>query len=144
MVEVMVVVSIVVIFMSIAMPSFTSVAGRIKVKSVTSEIYAALLKTRSEAMMRNMPMVASAKSGGWKSGWTISDPAGGSAVLDDKGPLAGVSITGPGSVTFNPSGRLPPTATPAFTISSNGANATTACISVDLSGRPYTKFATAC
>ncbi|MBC7513461.1 MAG: GspH/FimT family pseudopilin [Herminiimonas sp.] len=143
LVELMVAVTIVAIFMGIAMPSFTTLTGRIKAKSVASELHATLLKARSEALMRNVSIEVRPKSGNWKNGWTVAYSAA-TVLLDDRGETAGVTVTGPVSVTFNAAGRLPPATPPPFIITSLGANPTITCVSVDLSGRPYSKVGDSC
>lgn len=143
LVEVMVAIAIVAIFAALAAPSFAELIARTRTKSVASELHAALSRTRSEALMRNTQITIVAKSGSWQSGWVVSDPSGGGNI-DDRGATAGVSVSGPASVSFNASGRLSSSAPPMFVVTSPVSAAATACVSVDLGGRPYIKMAATC
>ena len=141
--EALVSVSIVAIFAAMAAPAFTDLIARTRTKSVASELYAALSRARSEALMRNTQIAISAKSGSWQTGWVVADTIGGGNI-DDRGATSGVSVTGPASVSFNASGRLPSAAAPMFVVTSPASTTATACVSVDLGGRPYIKMAATC
>ena len=144
-IELLIAVGIIAIFTTIAIPSLTAVSARTKTKNVAAELYAALSKTRSEALLRNTSITVTAKSGSWQNGWTITNPATTLAAIEDHGALSGVNVVGPASVTFNASGRLPSVAPPTFDVSSSVSSAAAAaCISVDLTGRLYMKSASAC
>jgi type IV fimbrial biogenesis protein FimT len=88
--ELMVTISIILILASIAVPVYTSLICKIKISSYTSELHAALLLTRSEAIKRgkhvnicrssnaqsSAPTCATALSNalintGWAEGWLI-------------------------------------------------------------------------
>lgn len=130
------------IFVAIAAPAFTDLIARTRTKSVAAELYAALSRTRSEALMRNTQMTISAKNGAWQSGWTVASTGG--TNIDDRGATAGVSVSGPTSVAFNASGRLPSVTPPMFVVTSAASTTATVCVSVDLGGRPYIKMAATC
>ncbi len=138
MAELLVTVSIAAILAVVAVPSFSRLTASQRTKALASELRAALLDTRSEALRLNQPVTLSAKAGGWNAGCQILDVNG--AVLEDRGPAPGVSVTpAPATVTYNPSGRLPTgTAPPILVISAATASTTNSqCVSVDLGGRPY-------
>ncbi len=143
MTEMMVALTITVILATLAVPSFKETIARSKTKSVASELYASLARTRSEALSRNATIIVTPKAGKWESGWTISNPAA-DAPIDDRGPTSGLTVTGPDSVSYTASGRLPATSAPRFIITATSSTTATACVSVDLSGRPYMKMAATC
>lgn len=142
--ELLVAMAIAAIFAALAAPSFTELIARTRTKSVASELYAALSRTRSEALMRNTQIAVTAKNGSWQSGWIVADPSASGVSIDDRGATAGVSVSGPASVAFNASGRLPSSAPPMFVVTSPTSSNATACVSVGLSGRPYIKMAATC
>ena len=140
--EVLTVVAIVAILASMAAPAYTSMVASMRSRSLSSELYAALSRTRSEAIKRNaevalVPAVAS----GWQYGWSIVDPSDEDRKLHDHPAVPGATVTGPASVVYLPNGRVRNTTRPAFDIALGG-NAGRRCVSVDLSGRPNQTNAT--
>jgi type IV fimbrial biogenesis protein FimT len=140
--ELMAVVAIVAILASIAMPSLSDMIYSQKLKSGSSELHSALMRARSEAVKRNMEVsVQPVTAGSWVSGWTIANPNMAGVDLEVHAALKDLTVTGPGSVTYLPNGRLKGATKPQFEVIS--AKGQKRCIEVDLSGRPYLK-ASAC
>jgi type IV fimbrial biogenesis protein FimT len=145
MVELMVVVTITGILAALAAPSMSGLMANQRAKSLASELFATLARTRSEAMTRNANVTLSPKTGGWQNGWRLLDPTNANIVLEDRNATAGAIVTGPTDVTYQGSGRLLGTTVPAFAISVPvGTTAMYQCVTVDLSGRPYMKAAQTC
>jgi type IV fimbrial biogenesis protein FimT len=144
LVELVVTLAIVGILAAIAAPSFSKMIANQRVKSVATDLYIALAKARSEALKRNTSVIVAPKTGGqWASGWTISEVADATKKTDNHDEIRNVTITGPSDVTYRPSGRVTAGSTStSFDISATGTT-THACVSVDLSGRPYQKTAEA-
>jgi type IV fimbrial biogenesis protein FimT len=136
------------ILATLATPSFANLIASQRARSVASELYVALTKARSEAIMRNANVTLSPKPGGWQNGWQILDPSNASNasnVLDDRGLASGATITGPTSVIYRASGRIQGNSSPSLIITATAGNSTIyQCVSVDLSGRPYMKAASSC
>lgn len=136
--ELMTVVAIVAILASVAAPAYTSMMAAMRARSLGSDLYAALSRTRSEAIKRNAEVAlvpVSARQ--WQHGWSIPHPAApadATRKLDDHPAIPGATVSGPDSVIYLPNGRVKNGATPAFDIAL-GANQRR-CIKVDLSGRP--------
>jgi type IV fimbrial biogenesis protein FimT len=146
LIELMVVVSVLAILMALAAPSFSGLIASQRGKTVASELFMALSKTRSEAIARNASVTLSPKSGGWQNGWQILDPANAANILEDRGVATGATVMGPDNMIYRASGRLPSAAAPAPFVVTTTANSTSfyQCISVDLNGRPYMKAASSC
>ncbi len=143
LVELMVTIAIAGILLAIAVPSFNSLIASQQAKAVASELYVSLSRARSEAVLRNANITLSAKSGGWQNGWQILDPA--NAVLDDRGAAGSATISGPTSVIYQGSGRVQGSSKLSFVITvMSGSTAIYQCVSVELSGRPYTKAGSSC
>ncbi|MCU6433492.1 GspH/FimT family pseudopilin [Undibacterium sp. Jales W-56] len=145
LVELLVTVAVVSILLALAAPSFSNLIASQRAKAVASELFAALSRTRSEAIARNTSITLSPQTGGWQNGWQIRDSATPPNLLDDRGAAKGATVTGPANVVYRASGRLPPGATPSFLITTtSGSTNIYQCISVDLIGRPYMKAASSC
>ncbi|MET0983016.1 MAG: GspH/FimT family pseudopilin [Telluria sp.] len=134
--ELLTVVAIIAILASVAAPAFTSMIASMRSRSLSSELYAALSRARSEAIKRNaevalVPVTASQ----WQHGWSITDPGNADRKLDDHPAVPGATVSGPASVVYLPNGRVRDGARPAFTIAQSGS-AQHRCVRVDLSGRP--------
>jgi type IV fimbrial biogenesis protein FimT len=143
--EMMVVLVIAVILAGIAGPSFTRMIAAQRVRSAGTDVYAALLKARSEAIKRNASVTLAPKAGGWQNGWQIINPALASNILEDHGAVSGIAISGPASVVYRPSGRLQAGSAAAVVVSAgSGATAVYHCVSVELSGQPYARKAPSC
>jgi type IV fimbrial biogenesis protein FimT len=133
----MLVAAVLVILAGLATPGFRELILAQGVKTASFEVMSDLVVARSEAITRNTTVTVAPSVGDWSRGWTISDSAG--AVLKRQEALAGVTVAGPGAVTFNGAGRLTTGAT-SISLMANGGRALHArCISVDLSGRPVAR-----
>lgn len=144
MTELLITVSVAAILATVAVPSFSGLIASQRARSFAAELDASLLETRAHALGLNQPVSLVPKSGGWPAGWRIQDPA--QDVLEDHGPATGVTVTGPASVQYLPSGHLPLGSTPpVFVITTtSGGHTDYQCVSVDLSGRPYMRASSTC
>jgi len=140
--ELMVVIAIAAILVALAVPTFSDLMAGLRAKSTASEIFATLAKARSDALARNGNVTLSPKSSVWSNGWQVLDPASG--VLDDRGAVAGASVSGPASVIYRPSGRVQGSTVPSFVVNASGSSVVYWCVSVDLTGRPYMVAASTC
>lgn len=136
--ELMVVIAVTAILATVAAPSFSELIAGQRVKSAAGDMFASLLRTRSEAIKRNTEVTLAPSGEGWEAGWSIAHPLDADILLEDRGAVKGATITGPASVTYLPNGRIKGATAPAFDIAVSGASGHR-CISVDLSGRPYQK-----
>lgn len=130
------------ILTSLAVPSFTSSIATQRAKAASTDLYVTLAKARSEAVKRNANVTVTPKDGGWQNGWQIKDAA--NTVLDDHGGVSSLAISGPASIVFRSSGRISGTSELKLTIVDSGYSSAARCVSVDPSGRPYTKEGTTC
>ena len=144
MVELLVTIAIATILTTIAVPSFSGLIASQRAKTAASELFASLLKARSEAIMRNANVTVSPLAGGWnQAGWQI---LAGAVVLETHGAVPGVTITPTGgAVTYRPSGRVTTTSTASLLVTTtSGSTINNQCISLNLSGRPSQQEAPAC
>lgn len=133
--ELMAGVAILAIMAAVAAPSLSDLITAQRAKGAASDLFTSLLRTRSEAIKRNMPVTLSPADDGWAAGWSVAHPTDDEVLLEDRGALTGITVTGPDSVTFLPNGRVSGADAPAFDISAADGDKHR-CITVDLSGRP--------
>lgn len=144
LVELMVALAIAGILAGLAAPSFTQMIANQRAKGVATDLYVALAKARSEALKRNASVtLAPTTAGQWDAGWRIPDPDDATRMLHERGAATGITISGPDDVTYRSSGRLSAGAAPSFDVTASGASYHW-CLSVDLSGRPYTEKKASC
>jgi type IV fimbrial biogenesis protein FimT len=143
LIELLVTISIGIVIAGMAYPSFSTLIGTMRAKTVGTDLYAALLRARSEAIKRNASVTLSPVSGAWTNGWSINDPASGNAI-DAHAATRGVSITGPASVTYGPAGRSTASAATSFSVATSSGGGTASCVSVSLSGQPLLNRGASC
>lgn len=141
-VEIMIVLSIVAILAILAAPSFSNIMASRSAKSAAAELFSSLVKARSEAIVRNANVTLLPISGSWQNGWQVVSPT--NVVLESRGAIKGATVTGPASIVYRSSGRISGTAAPSFVITATGAADIYQCVSVNLTGRPYSKAASTC
>ena len=137
--ELLIVVAILGILASIALPSFQSLTQSQRVKNASFELFSSLSLARSEAIKRNGEVtVAPLVAGDWGQGWTITSAD--DELIKSQAVLKGVSITAtgtPASVVYARTGRA--TVSASFQIDvSAAATANVRCIKIELSGMPRT------
>jgi type IV fimbrial biogenesis protein FimT len=135
--ELMVGVAVMGILGAIAAPSFSTLVGNMRARGTSSDLYAAVVRARSEALKLNaeVKLVPASGSTTWQAGWSIQDPADATSKLDDHPAVKGATISGPATLVFQPNGRVKGGGEPAFDIAVSGSTQHR-CITIDLGGRP--------
>jgi type IV fimbrial biogenesis protein FimT len=149
LVEMMVTIAILAILLGIALPDFRQMLASERVRSANSDMFAALIMARSEAIKRNSSVtLVPTSTTTWAGGWTVK---AGTTVIQTQDALnAGVSVVqldgtnsaiNPATVTFGGNGRPSPAdADTTFIFSSSTVTAVSArCTSLTLTGLPETK-----
>lgn len=140
-IELMVVVSLLAIVLSLAIPSMRNFTIGQSAKTTAFSLIGAAVYARSEAIKRNADVVVTANGGNWQNGWSISTSAGGVVLSQQEAVPSGVAITATATqYTYQSSGRLA-TAAGNFQISGT-LPAHARCISFDLSGLPKSRQGT--
>ncbi len=138
--ELLVTLTVVLVLGSVAAPSMKELIVKQRVRGASSELYASLLRTRSEAIKLNRDVTVEAVSGSWTNGWKVVNPVD-SSTLELHGALTSAAITGSASsVVYMGNGRVRASAAPSFLFIGSGISEQS-CIQIDLSGRPYQKRA---
>jgi len=143
-IEMLTVVSIFGILAATAAPSFSSLIASKRADSAATDLYVALVESRSEATKRNASATLAPKSGGWQYGWQMSvvDPndSANTLTLGDHPTTSNVTLTGPDNVVYQSSGRVQGNTSPVFLVSvTSGSNTEQRWVCVDLSGRPLVR-----
>lgn len=139
LVELVVTIAVVGILAAIAIPSFSGMIASTKAKGIATDLYFDLTKARSEAVKRNMDVTMSPSDGGWKNGWNIYPTNQSDNILESHSISgANVSVSGPGGVKYNSSGRIGGSVSFDIEATVGSASANT-CVTVSLSGLPNVK-----
>jgi Tfp pilus assembly protein FimT len=143
-VELVTVVAIIGVLAAIGVPAFSSLIATQRASAAATDLYIALATARSEAVKRNVDVTLAQKSGGWKNGWTIVDPADTTKKILEQNALSGAAITASlASVVYQASGRVSGGTRPSFAITTtSGTSTESKKVCVDLSGRPFVTTAT--
>ncbi len=135
LIELLVVLVITAILSSMATPAFKSLVAGQRARAASTELYAALVLARSEAIKRDTEVTLQPVTGAWQHGWTIPNPTDTGHPVLNHGGVPGASIAGPGSVVYLSNGRVASDTPPSFDIGVDGSPSHR-CVQVDLSGRP--------
>lgn len=134
LVELMAVVAVLIVLAGVGLPSMTQMIVNQRIKTTSSDLFASILRTRSEAIKRNTD-VSMTPTTNWSTGWTIPSPNAGEPALATFVTRSSIVVNGPaGGITFTSAGRLKGNANPTFNVSST--QGTPRCITIDLGGRP--------
>ena len=130
----MVTISVLVVVVSVAAPSFTGIIQQQRARAAVSDLQSALILARSEAIKRNTNIAIQPKvvASGWTSGWTV---VAGAVTINDQAAYSGVTIT-PSSgdatvLTYASSGRTTANAQVRFSVQAGDARR---CVTVGISG----------
>lgn len=132
LIELMISVLLVAVLLGIGVPSFRTLIVDQRLRAVSSDLRIALNTTRSEAVKRNRSVVLSPSDTGWGGGWSIANPDPNDPVILNHQQADGITITGPGDVTFSPMGR---STAAAFEIAVNSDSSGEMCLQMELDGR---------
>ena len=134
LIELMVTLSVMIVMLGIAVPTFKNFTATQRVKAVAEDVATSLLLARSEAVKRNKPVtIAPVTAGDWTSGWTVKETA---IVLDQKNAVNDLAITAPATVSFQPNGGV--AAAASIQVGSTVTADAKRCVKVDLTGIPST------
>ena len=145
LIELMVVIAILGILMSIAVPAFSEWVASQRVRDTAADIHTSLMRARNEATSRGLSVSITPASGNWANGWYIAnpdatynpDPANPTVFIEQHGPVQNATISGAGTITFTSVGRLSGVAL-AIRVAAGGTTLTR-CVTVDTAGRPKTR-----
>lgn len=146
LIELMMVVVLAGIMAVIGLPSFRDFVEGQRIKTASSDFFAAALYARSEAIKRNAEVEVAAATGGWVNGWVVQVTASG-LDLDSRAAFTGLTFTlsPDNSLTvlkFGGNGRLTSAATTFVVTGPNTSGKR--CVAFDLSGMPKGKLGGDC
>lgn len=121
---------------AVAVPGMGNLIDNQRVRGASTDLFTALMRTRSEAIRRNTEVtLVPVTAGHWQDGWSIPDPTNSAVTFESHGAIPKAVIAGPDSVVYLGNGRIKGTSAPRFDLS-GGEERSRRCIKVDLSGRP--------
>jgi len=136
--EMLIVLVIVGILASIAMPGLRMLIQGQQAKAASYELFSALALARSEAIKRNGNVTVTPNASGWQAGWTITTSSG-TTVKSHESVKGAVITGGPGSVVYTRSGRISGAAAASFQVDIGSTTSVNVrCIKIELSGMPRT------
>lgn len=137
LIEVMVVIAIVAVVSSFAVPGMRSLIQNSRIKQITTDLHFNLALARSEAIKRNTTVTLDATNNDWTLGWQISS---GGTVLRGEDGVDGISLEpgAPTSITYNRNGRLTAAVDEIRLYIAGNERIDMRCISIALSGHPRT------
>lgn len=145
LIELIVVVAVLGILAAMAAPSMSRLVAAQRVRTSAANLHLTLMRARSEALKRNAPVTLSAVNGDWSGGWNVTATVSGAPwVIDTVQAQGAVRVTASPSLTsvvFGYDGRTAQGVQ--FVVTSLTAPATR-CVSIDPTGRPYTREAAPC
>ena len=95
LVELMTVVAITAIMSVMAAPAFKSLVAGQRARTTSTDLYAALVLARSEAIKRDTQVTLQPAADTWQGGWRIPNPSDTGHPVANHGPVPGATITGP-------------------------------------------------
>lgn len=147
LIELMIVVAIVGVLTSVALPAFTSFVAGQRIKTASFDLMSMMIFARSEAIKRNSNVTLN-----YSSVANALTVVAGAAVLREQTGLTGLTLncksaTGPsgvvtpcpaGGIIYTSSGRLSTAYLP-LELGNISSATSSRCITIDLSGRPNSK-----
>ena len=136
LIEMLIVVAIVGILASVAIPSMRDMILSARLRAASSDLYASLVFARSEAIKRNGNIVVTPVGSDWRSGWNVTS---GTTVLKTQDALLpSLDSLGGTALTYRGNGRVAAAAATnfVFAFSTEYPRLAARCIRIDVSGRP--------
>lgn len=141
--ELMISLLLVSVLLALGLPLFRGFIIEQRLRAVSTDLRAALMTTRSEAVKRNRDVELRPSADGWSAGWTIPDPEGDDLPAIFNHVQSGdITIAGPAEAEFTAFGRA--VAAVEFEIDVGPeASGTMTCLQLQMDGRS-TSFKGAC
>lgn len=147
LIESMIAITIMLVLMAVAVPSFRDASYRSQLRSVANDLVTSAHFARSEAIKRNAPVtmctssdgVNCAGSGNWEQGWIIRSDV---TLRKQSASPTNVRVTAGGvnNLTFQPTGVDATSAV--FTVCRAGAGSEQRLVTIGATGRPSVRKTT--
>jgi len=149
LIEAMVAITVMLVLMAVAVPSFRDAAHRSELRSAANDLVTSAHFARSEAIKRNAPVtmcissdgVNCAASGGWQQGWIIRSDV--TLRRQSASPVnVRISAGGVSTLTFQPTGVDATSAVFTVCRTPAGTSVEQRLITIDATGRPSVRKTT--
>ena len=134
-IELMIVVAVVAVFVTLAVPSMRDMVLATQVRASASDLYQSVILARSEAIKRAANVDVVPNSGDWAQGWSV---VAGTTVIDSHEATTNVVVTPntTGNITYRLDGRISTNVRSLTLFTTASASAIAArCVNIDASGR---------
>lgn len=142
LVEALIVLSILGILLSAALPAFAEFGRGQRIRSASFDMVGDLLLARSEAIKRSSQVTVAGQGAAWTDGWIVRVDGGvhaGLVVQRRDAPGPEVSVAGPAAVVFDRNGRILGGGSARIGVTDLVAREVKRCIEIDLSGLPQSR-----
>ena len=137
LIEFMVVLTVIAIFATIAVPALGELGATVKLRGAASDLHMSLIYARSEAIKRGTNVSIVPNGGDYAAGWTVQ---GGGATLQTEEALGGIDPILRPTITYRLDGRLATAASVDIRFkNSSYPGVAMRCVLTELSGKPYVK-----
>jgi len=141
LIELLIVMAIVAVMASIAVPSMRSFMDSQVVKAPASDLYSSLALARSEAIKRNAAVDLVPSAADWAQGWQVRVQSGGVVLrVQESYPRVAIAASQAGTLTYGGNGRLVTSAILFRVTVPGNTEARMRCVAVDVSGRPNVRI----
>lgn len=136
LIELIMVIAILAILTAIGVPSMRDFVRAAAVRGASSDLYAALITARSEAIKRRTNVTVVPGGASWTSGWTVT--AGGNMLQKADALSSDVAVTPvtASSVVYGSNGRVSSGTVTVVFYSSGSSTIQARCVGVDTNGLP--------
>ncbi len=137
LVELVVVITVLSILTAMSAPSFRNMVANARLQSLASDLQAAMMLARSEAIKRSDTITLNTITAKWQDGWRLVDTRN-QLVREFDGQPGLLVSANVNSVVFQGNGRLANlAATPQFQVTDQAEVGDPRCVRLDRSGRAY-------
>lgn len=138
LVELMVTIAVFAILLTVALPSFQSIARNNAVRATTNDLISTINLARQQSMSTRTEVEVSPVSGGWNNGWSLEfadSAAGEDADFTTRSNVSITSSAGNADLIFRPQGGLQGGGVIEFTITHDDSSTTSRTICVSFFGK---------
>lgn len=138
--ELIMVVAILVILASVALPSMRDFIRASNVRSASSDFYTSLVLARSEAIKRRSTIEVAPIGTGWISGWIVSTSGGATLQRADQlSPDVTSLPSSPGKIVFGANGRVSSGVQTVTFYAAGYPSIAARCVGLNINGMPRSR-----
>lgn len=145
-IELMIVLSIVAVLASFALPAMRDLLLAGRVRGASSDFYSALIAARSEAIKRRANAIVAPNDATWNTGWTVTVDGNVFQTVDALPEDVTIQVNVPAGtaapITYAMNGRVASGAQMLIFYAASSSSVPARCVSIDPSGMPRVRLDT--